>query len=328
MRFNRLFAILAATVILSVLAVGILATPALAAPTISLDPLWGTAGTTVTIIGENYTSYAGDEIHIYFGNTEIAGSPLTISPNGAFSLTFPVPDSAMPGRAYVTVRDESGRPLGDSVPFDISPPSLKLSPGGGKVGTTVTVSGEGFHANQTVTFTYSGHDTIELGAAVNVSDIGECSFSFDIPESTGKEHKVIAMDEVGNKAEAIISVIPSVVLDPVSGAIGDTITATGTGFGDNSQITIRFGQNQAATNKSDANGSFEATFEAPDMELQAYDVSITDLSDNGVVASFTINAGEPSFVFPPGAIYGLMGLGGLVLFIIGVWVGRRYAYTY
>lgn len=328
MRFNRLFGILAATIILAVLAVGILATPALAAPTITLDPLWGTAGTAVTIDGENFTSYASDQVHIYFGDTEIAGSPLTVSPNGTFSLTFPVPDSATPGRAYVAVRDESGRQLGDSVPFDISPPSLKLSPGGGKVGTTVTVSGEGFHANQTVTFTYSGHDTIELGAAVNASDIGECNFSFDIPESTGKEHKVIAMDEAGNKAEAIISVIPSVVLEPVSGAIGDTITATGTGFGTNSQITIRFGENQVATNKSDANGSFEATFEAPAMELQAYDVSTSDLEDNAVVTSFTINAGEPSFVFPQGAIYGLMGLGGLVLFIIGVWVGRRYAYTY
>jgi hypothetical protein len=54
-RFNRFSAILAVTVILSVLAVGIPATPALAAPTITLSPTWGTAGTTVTITGENYT---------------------------------------------------------------------------------------------------------------------------------------------------------------------------------------------------------------------------------------------------------------------------------
>jgi hypothetical protein len=327
-RFNRFFAILAASVILSVLAVTIPATPALAAPTIALSPTSGTVGTSVTITGENFTSFAGDQIHIYFGSTEVKGSPQTVLPSGKFTLTFQVPDDAAPGRILVTVRDKNNNQLGGSAEFVIPKPSIILDKGGGEIGTTVKISGTGFRASQMVTFAYSNHTTIVLGK-IAASPIGEIKdYVFTVPESTGKENKVIATDSAGNNAETIFSVIPSIVLNPVSGAIGATVTATGTGFGYQSRITIDFGQKQVATAKTDTNGSFETTFKVPDMELQTYNVEITDVEGNTATATFTINAGKASFVFPQWGIYALMGLGGLALFIFGLWVGRKYAYTY
>jgi hypothetical protein len=324
-RLNRFFAISAATVILLVLAVIIPATPALAAPTIALSLSSGTAGTTVTVTGTNFTSYAGDQIHIYFGNTEVTGSPLTVPAGGKFTLTFQVPEDAVPGRTYViTTRDKNGNPLGGSAEFVVPKPLITLDKGGGVVGTQVQISGTGFHASQMVTFTYS---KTELGS-VTATPIGECSYVFNIPESTGKENKVIAKDLAGNTAEAIFTVIPSIVLKPVSGAIGDKVTATGTGFGDKSRISINFGKKQVATAKSDTDGSFEDTFAVPNMELQTYNLEITDVEGNTATAMFTINAGKASFVFPQWGIYALMGLGGLVLFFFGIWLGRKYAYTY
>jgi len=327
-RLNRFFAISAATVILLVLAVIIPATPALAAPTIALSPTSGTVGTSVTITGENFTSFAGDQIHIYFGSTEVTSSPLTVPAGGKFTLTFQVPDNAVPGRILVTVRDKNNNQLGGSAEFVIPKPSIILDKGGGEIGTTVKISGTGFRASQMVTFAYSNHTTIVLGK-IAASPIGEIKvYVFTVPERTGKENKVIATHAAGNNAEATFSVIPSIVLNPVSGAIGDTVTATGTGFGYQSRITINFGQQQVKTARTDTKGNFETTFKVPDMELQTYNLDIADAEDNTAVASFTINAGKPSFVFPQWGIYALMVIGGLVLFFFGLWLGRKYAYTY
>jgi hypothetical protein len=327
-RFNRAFAIVVTTVILCVLAVTIPATPALAAPHLALSPASGTAGTTVTLTGDNFISYANDQIHIYFGSAEISGSPLSVPGSGKFSLKFQVPDDAVSGRSLVTVRDVNGNQLGESAPFDIPHPFIVgLSPAGGFVGTEVTVTGRGFRANQIVTFTLSNHSDIKLGE-VKTSDIGECSCVFTIPESTGKEHKIIATDPAGNKAEGTLTIIPSIVINPVSGAIAETVTINGTGFGYKSRLTISLGQKQVKTTTTNTDGSFEASFEVPSMELQTYDVEIADIVGNTVTGKFTINAGEVSFVFPQWGVYALMGLGGAVLFIFGLWLGRKYAFTY
>jgi hypothetical protein len=326
-RLKRFFAIAATTVILLMLAVNILPAPALAAPAITLFPTSGTVGTSVSITGENFTSYAGDQAHIYFANTEVGGSPVTVPANGAFTLIFQVPDSALAGTALVTVRDQNGNQLAQAEFAVPQPFIIGLSPAGGIVGTGVTLTTRGFRANEMVTFTFSNHTEIELGS-VKASDTGECTFSFNVPESTGREHKVIATDPAGNKAEAIFSVIPSIVLDKVSGAIGSKVTATGTGFGNKSYVSINFGENQVKTATADGNGSLEASFIVPNLALQTYTVEAVDAEGNSATATFTINAGQVSFVFPQWGIYALMGLGGLLLFILGIWIGRKYAYSY
>jgi hypothetical protein len=325
-RFNRFSAIAATTVILLMLAVTILATPVLAAPTITLSPTSGTVGTQVIVTGTNFESFKGDLIHIYFATTEVAGSPTTVPENGEFTFTFPVPDSAMAGTALVTVRDEDGNQL-TKAEFVVPQPHITLDKGGGVIGTTITISGTGFRANQTVTFTYSPHPETALGSTP-ASPVGECTYTFNLPESTGKGHKVTAMDEAGNTAEASLNVIPTVVLDQEAGAIGDSVKTTGTGFGYKSRFSIDLGGKQVETGKTDDNGSFDVSFSVPDLELQTYDVTISDSEGNIAVVYYTINAGEASFVFPQWGIYTLMGLGGVGLFLLGIWIGRKYAYTY
>jgi hypothetical protein len=325
-RLKRFSALVATTVILLMLVLTLLPTPALAAPNIVLSPTSGTVGTQVTAKGENFNSYAGDQVHIYFVNTEVGGSPITVPGNGQFTHTFLVPDDAMPGTALVTVRDESGNQLA-KMEFTVPPPHITLDKGGGVVGTTITINGSGFRADQTVTFVYTDHTEINLGS-VPASPVGECTYVFAIPESTGKEHKVIATDPAGNTAQTTLSVIPTIVLDPVSGAIGETVSARGTGFGYKSRFTIDFEENQVKTDKTDDNGSFDISFKVPDMPLQTYNVTISDTEGNTAVIAFTISAGEVSFIFPQWGIYALMGIVVVGFFILGIWIGRRFAYTY
>lgn len=327
MKRNRFFTISAVAVILSVLAVTMLATPALAAPVIVLSPESGSAGTTVTINGANFISYAGDRVHVYFGGIQIAGSPLTVPANGDFSINFQVPDNIAPGRSYITVRDKDGNQIGDSMPFFVPKPDVRLNVVGGVVGTSVTLSGVGFHAGDTINFYYSNGTATELGTVV-ATPVGECTYIFAIPDSTGGGHTVAAKDLAGNRAEVVFTVIPSIILDPISGAIGDKITVTGAGFGYNSHVVIDFGEEQVAVDKTDENGSFKATFSVPDTKLQTYSVQAKDTEGNVVDEAFTITAGAVSFVFPQWGIYVAIAFGGLVLFFFGFWLGRRYSYTY
>jgi len=324
---NRFFAISAVAVILSVLAVTMLATPALAAPVIVLSPEAGSAGTTVTVNGTNFMSYAGDKVHVYFGGIQIAGSPLAVPANGDFSINFQVPDNIVPGRTYVTVRDKDGNQIGDSVPFFVPKPDVRLNVVGGVVGTTVTLTGAGFHAGDTMKFYYSNGTKTEMGTVV-ATPVGECTYIFTVPDSTGGGHAITAEDLAGNRAEAVFTVIPSIILDPIAGAIGDKVTVSGTGFGYGSHVVIDFGDRQVATDKTDKDGSFKATFSVPDVKLQTYSVEAKDAEGNVADEAFTIVAGAVSFVFPQWGIYVLIAFAGLILFFFGFWLGRKYSYTY
>jgi hypothetical protein len=325
-RLKRFSTLAATAAVLLMLVLTLLSTPALAAPNIVLSPTSGTVGTQVTVDGKNFNSYAGDQVHIYFVNTEVGGSPITVPGNGEFSHTFLVPDDAMPGTALVTVKDQDGNQLAKTE-FVIPKASITLDKGGGVVGTTITINGKGFRADQTVSFVYTDHNNIDLGS-VPASPVGECSYVFNIPESAGKEHKIIATDTASNTAQATLSVIPTITLDPVSGAIGETVKATGTGFGYKSRFTIDFEESQVKADKTDEKGSFDLSFKVPDLPLQTYNVTISDAEGNSAVIAFTISAGEVGFIFPQWGIYAIGGVVVVGFFILGIWIGRRFAYTY
>ena len=75
MKRDRIFRILAVFVLLLVWLLGLSGTPVMAGPEINLSPDSGAVGTTVTISGENWESFKGDEIYIYFAGPTITGYP-------------------------------------------------------------------------------------------------------------------------------------------------------------------------------------------------------------------------------------------------------------
>ncbi|GAJ03814.1 unnamed protein product, partial [marine sediment metagenome] len=105
------------------------------------------------------------------------------------------------------------------------------------------------------------------------------------------KHRVVAQDAWGSWAEVNFKVIPSVTIEPESGAISDEVTVNGTGFGNQSRVTIYFNANSVATSKTDRHGSLEVSFEVPVTEAGTYDVEVKDREDNKDKAEFTIAAG-------------------------------------
>ncbi|MCK4580618.1 MAG: IPT/TIG domain-containing protein [Dehalococcoidia bacterium] len=145
---------LAVAVTLSIVGVIVMAAPALAAPEITLTPASGALGTEVAVSGQNFESYRGDNISIYFDGREV--DTLVVPDSGSFTSTFAVPDEAAAGRVYVTVRDELDNQLGTRRPFIVDEMEVDLRPADGMVGTDVTILGKGFYAGEEVTVYYSG----------------------------------------------------------------------------------------------------------------------------------------------------------------------------
>jgi len=288
MKQGKILSFIVVAVILSLLAITIPATPALAQPAITLSPTSGSIGTKVTITAANFESFKNTEVSIFFTGVEIDSSPLLVSDTGRFTTYFLVPENAMPGIAQVMVRTMLG---GEVVAaFTILGAEVELSPDDGPVGTTVTINGSGFFADRLVTFYYYNGTQVELGTKT-ADPRGECSYSFAIPESTAGNHRVVAQDAWGNWADANFRVIPSVTIEPVSGSIGDEVIVTGTGFGNQSRVTIYFNDDRVTTSKTDKYGSLEVSFDAPVMEAGTYDVEVEDRDGNKDKAEFTIAAG-------------------------------------
>ncbi len=288
MKFNKILRTLALAIILALLMAAIPATPVLAAPVITLSPTSGAIGTRVTVSGINFGSYKGDSLRIFCNNVEIDNSPLAVPDTGSFSVTFDIPDDATPGTAWIIVRGELGSTLAKSA-FTIQKAEITLTPPEGTVGTVVTVDGKGFYVNKMVTFYYYNVSEEKLGTEV-ASPIGEYSYKFTIPDSTAGRHKITAESTRGNSAEAEFEVLPVITLNPTSGAIGDTLTVSGTGFGYRSVVIIYFENTGVAYAKTDKYGIFKNSFKVPAMKAHAYEVKVKDEDGNIDKVEFTIIA--------------------------------------
>ncbi len=286
---SQIFRALVIAIILSLLVVVIPATPALAAPEVApLSPASGSVGTKVTVTGTKFESYIGDSLSIFFGGAEIKQ---IIPTSGSFTTHFNVPDNATPGRVYVTVKDDHGNQLGTRRPFSIvNTEILGYSPKSGTAGTTVTINGQGFYANGMVTFYYYDGLKINVGAKA-ATPIGELTYSFAIPDSTAGSHTIMVEDAWGNSVEISFKVTQLITITPTSGALGDEVTVSGTGFGNKSRITIYLDENEVAKGKTSECGSFEATFYVPVIKPGTYDIEVEDDEDNADMVEFTVTAG-------------------------------------
>ncbi|MFC2016945.1 IPT/TIG domain-containing protein [Chloroflexota bacterium] len=286
MKYNKIFRLLSIAIVLSLLVV-LPATPVWAAPIITLSPTSSSLGTTVTLTAEKFLSYAGDSVFIFFNDAEIGSR--TVPSAGSFTTEFNIPDDAIPGTAWITVKDKDGNQLGDSVSFTIEEIKIELDPGNGTVGTIVTIDGKGFYANKSVTFHYNEEMRPPVGTGV-ATPTGECSCSFTIPDSTAGNHEIVARDALDNSAKADFKVISSGTLDPTSGAVGDMATVRGTGFGFKSYVTLYFNNAVIAYAKTNKYGNFEVAFNVPVLEPGIYTVEAEDEDGNTYKAKFTIVA--------------------------------------
>ena len=287
MKRIRIFRILAVVMLLSVWLVGLSVTPVMAGPEINISPDSGAVGTTVTISGENWDSYKGDKIYIYFAGEELSASPIVVPQTGIFHLDFTIPEDAEPDEHIIRVRAEWGSTLVTNT-FTVLEPEISLSKKSGSVGSKLVVDGEGFYADRVVTIYY---DTKIIGT-LTASSTGEFSYSFNIPYSTAGAHAIIVENAKDNSDEVEFEVIPRITINPVTGAVGSILEVSGNGFASKSDVSVFFQNDEVAYARTDNYGTFKAaSFNVPKTPPGTSNIKVKDEKGNTVRYEFTIIAG-------------------------------------
>jgi hypothetical protein len=281
--------VLASIVVLS-LAVAIPARPVRAAPLISVSPAYGAAGTRVEVSGTNFDSYVGDYLSVYFDGQEIVASPVRVSAPGQFTVYFDVPDYVTPGTVTVSVEGPFGSILAEAS-FTIPAAEIELSVTSATIGTKVEATGWGFYADRYINFLFAYDDTeISLGSTLS-GPTGQYQYEFTVPMGPAGVHQVIARDDEGNLAVTGLEIVPSVVVSPTSGVYEDSIAIEGIGFSSGSPVTIYFGTTAIAYDQANTIGSFEGTFNVPELALGIYNLWIADTDGYTAQFQFTVIAG-------------------------------------
>jgi len=193
-------------------------------PTItSLSPSAGPTGTVVTISGSHFGATQGSST-VSFNGTQ--ATPANWSDT---SLVVPVPANASTGLVYV---DLSGV-FSNGITFTVRPPLpqiTSLSPTSGIAGTSLTITGTGFGANQ-------GSSSVAFGGvgAGTPTSWSDTSIVVPVPSAaiTGGVTVTFSVGGTGYQSNGItFTVLPSIAnLSPTSGPAGQSVVTNGGGFG-------------------------------------------------------------------------------------------------
>jgi len=323
MKYTKIFRILSIAVILSLLMIAVPATPAQAARIIELSPESGKIGDEITILGTGFTaSTETSERHvdIYFaedeaGTTEDIGQEVNTYEHvktptvgyvddpdeGEFEITFKVPDvlndgtddeDVESGIYYVYVTLYGTTRIKAVAEFTVISGEITIDPDEGPVGTEVEINGTDFGSREDILIEYDGDAIkIEDGDEETDSD-GEFEGTIIIiPESTAGDHTITVIgDESGNEVEDTFTVESEITISPTEANVEATVTVSGTGFASRSDIVVELDGTEVATETTDSDGSFKATFEVPALKSGTYDVEAWDEDDNSDKVDFTLTA--------------------------------------
>ena len=165
---------------------------------ISIDKSSGSVGDTITMTASRFAA-SEKGIEILFDGEAVV-TDIKANSEGEWQESFQVPE--MPAGEYsVTAEGEqtSREDVGD-LSFEIEP-DIVLSPDAGHVGMNLTVTGQGFAANEDVVITYDGNQV----ATAETNDQGNLEVSFLVPESKYGDYNVTAGYGAGNAANTIFT---------------------------------------------------------------------------------------------------------------------------
>ena len=327
MKFTKIFRAITIGVILSLLMIATPASPALAAydEEISVDPREGEIGDYVDVEGFDF-DYSTEEIiyvNIYFSADEAdLGDDIDDEVNSYKKVDSVRPGSsgdfddgrfAVPSRLttgdddvdvssgiyyiFATYDDKNIVAVDE---FKVIGGEIEIDLDEGPGGTEVEIIGTDFLEDEKLEVKFDNDDVdIESGTDDEADNDGEFESTIIIPESTAGDHTITVTGDEGSEAEATFTVEPEVTVNPTQAPPGDTVTISGTGFGDRVEVDIILCNvefKDAAT--TDRDGNFTADITVPEVAEGIWDVDVEDEDGNDVETQFTVEIGTEVTISP------------------------------
>lgn len=248
-------------------------------------------------VGDEIDTGVDSEIDSEVESYELVDSDIADS-DGDVSGSFSVPDElndgeddeAVEGGTYYVYAVYAGdEEIVARDTFSVSMVRIYLSPRKGAVGTEVKITGAGFSSSKNITVRYDTTDITDdiVSGDTTTSSSGEFTSTINVPESASGDHTITVSVSSRSQATARFTVEPKITISPASGAIGDSVKVTGTGFTGSEAVTITFDSNEVGTAETDSYGSFETTLSVPEAAPGSHDVQADDGSNHTTI-KFTI----------------------------------------
>ena len=241
------------------------------AQSITLSPTSGPVNTVVSLTGSGFSADVAFQTYFAYGTTyQVVVGTGTVSATGTITHSFSVP--VVPaGSYYIRVQTSTSAAVASYVVTS----EINLSESSTHVGKQVSISGTGFGASRAVTIRFDGTQV-----ATGSTDItGTFITSFTVPETFTGSHTITANDGIRTKITGLY-VVQLITISPTSGAVGTTLTVSGTGFAVNRSISITYDgvtvtsvPSTVVTNKV---GSFTARFNVPAGSARTVQVAAND----------------------------------------------------
>lgn len=267
-------------------------------PEISLSLNSGWVGTMVSVTGSGFGSEETNIKVIYDGLAVKTG--IAADTEGSWQSGFAIPTSKKGSHLVNAFGATTSENNADEVIFIVSP-GIKIELASGYLGDSIyprdnlLVSGFGFDENETgIRTTFDG---TAIADDITADAQGSWVASCQVPLSTKGEHTLDSSGDItsaSDVADAIMVISPRIELSPTSGAVGDDIIVSGTGFSGKQVLDISYDGDPIATGlATDTNGSFTISFKAPKSEAGEHAVTAIDATASIASAILTIESTPP-----------------------------------
>jgi hypothetical protein len=258
------------------------AAPALA-QSITFSPASGAPFSSVTVSGSGFTD--GDTYQITFAPGTIYEqllAPTTVISGSSFSRAVTVP-SAPWGQYNIVVATNRGN---FSRSFRVVS-QIQLASSSGYVADTVTVTGQGFQANTSVSVVFNRSVIVE--AETDIYGNLETT-DFEVPTLPRGDYNVYGTDGTAISPTVVFTIQSRLSINPPGGPVGTRVQLTGTGFG-GGYIVVIYWDDQLITSNifATSTGSFSTTIEVPASIHGTHTISARDSGLGTGAANFVVS---------------------------------------
>jgi hypothetical protein len=335
---------------------------------IVITPQSGKAGTEVTVYGTGFIRRPLASFYFGGRLIEAIAGTYTSDTKGSFTTTITIPEGLAPGSYYVEADDGTNTarapftlteeptptptPTATATPTPTptptatpSPTSLSISPQVGNIKDLVTIIGIGFHPNQPIVIKY---DDVVISTQSS-NEQGIFSAAIYVPASKQGQHTISASDgtytdQVSFTVVSVAPTTPTPLVPKIGGKVKspisfdwDNVTVQSPPVTYDLQVANddKFTDDSIVLNKTELTVSEYTLAEEEALKLESKETpyywriravdAALNRGDWTEAMEFYVS---PPFALASWALYTLLGIGAVLIFGIGYWLGRRTAFYY